>query len=214
WEHGDRDPVLNGTLHEIVLKLMSSRTIRELAPGYTSEIDTVDEPVWCQILDKFEDANIYQTWAYASVLCGRHNMQHLILRRNGEIAAVAQARIAKLPILKLGIAYIHWGPLWQRPAEQADAETFRQAIRALRNEFVCKRGLALRLFPIVFCDDSSQFTSLLSDEGFTPLGTETKGRTILMDLTPSLDDLREGMRAHWKRELKVGERNQLEVVEG
>jgi hypothetical protein len=193
---------------------MPLRTIRELAPGYTSEVDSVDEQVWCQTLDQFEDANVYQTWAYASVLCGRRNMRHLILRRNGEIAAIAQARIAQLPILNLGIAYIQWGPLWQRRAEQTDAETFRQAIRALRNEFVCRRGLALRLFPIVFCDDLSQFMSILTDEGFSPLGTETQGRTILMDVTPTIDDLREGMRAHWKRELKVGERNRLEVLEG
>jgi lipid II:glycine glycyltransferase (peptidoglycan interpeptide bridge formation enzyme) len=35
-----------------------------------------------------------------------------------------------------------------------------------------------------------------------------------MDLRPSLEDLREGMRPHWKRELKIAERNKLEIVEG
>lgn len=35
-----------------------------------------------------------------------------------------------------------------------------------------------------------------------------------MDLVPPLEDLREGMRQHWKRSLKAAERNGLELVEG
>ena len=35
-----------------------------------------------------------------------------------------------------------------------------------------------------------------------------------MDLSPPLEKLRAGMRPHWKRYLKVAERNQLEVIEG
>ena len=46
----------------------------------------------------------------------------------------------------------------------------------------------------------------LADEGFSVAG-RTPGRTILMDMAPSLDDLRKGMKAHWQRELRVAERN-------
>jgi lipid II:glycine glycyltransferase (peptidoglycan interpeptide bridge formation enzyme) len=35
-----------------------------------------------------------------------------------------------------------------------------------------------------------------------------------MDITPSLKDLYEGMRPHWKRELKIAERKGLEIVAG
>jgi lipid II:glycine glycyltransferase (peptidoglycan interpeptide bridge formation enzyme) len=35
-----------------------------------------------------------------------------------------------------------------------------------------------------------------------------------MDLSAPLPDLREGMKAHWKRELKVAEKGALEIVEG
>ena len=193
---------------------MSVRSIRELAPGYTSEVDAVDERTWCQFLQGFDDANIYQTWPYAAVVCGPRNMSHLVLRQNGDIAAIAQARIAKLPFVNLGIAYIQWGPIWRRTATEVKEETFRQAVRALRNEFVCKRGLALRVFPIVFDDPSSHFAEILAEEGFSSLGQETRGRTILMDLSPSVEDLRQGMQSHWKRELKIAERNVLVVSEG
>src|SRR5437879_4054435 len=114
---------------------MSIPKTRALDPGYTSEVDTVDEQTWCQILQEFGEANIYQSWSYAAVTSGQRSMSHLILRKNRNIVAVAQARIAKLPLINVGIAYIRWGPLWRRDATEANVEIFRQAIRALRNEF-------------------------------------------------------------------------------
>jgi hypothetical protein len=188
--------------------------MHELDPGYTSEVDTVNEQRWGQILQEFDDANIYQSWPYAAVISGRRYMSHLILRKNGAITAIAQARIAKLPFIGVGIAYIRWGPLWRRGATTVDVNTFRQAVRALRNEFVCKRGLVLRLFPFLFEDDSPCFSSILAEEGFVSIGEARRSRTILMDLSPSIEELREGMRPHWKRYLKVSERSQLEVIEG
>ena len=187
---------------------------RGLGPGYTSEVDTINEECWHQTLLEFDDANIYQTWPYGAVTCGRGSMSHLILRRQGEVSAIAQVRILKLPFLNVGIAYVQWGPLWRRSAAESDADTFRQAIRALRNEFACKRGLVLRVFPVLFDDDPPFFSATLAEEGFSSLGEATRSRTILMDLKPSLEDLREGMRSHWRRQLKVAERNGLEIVEG
>jgi len=187
--------------------------MRKLDPWYTSEIDTVDEQAWCQILREFDDANLYQTWPYAAVTSGRRNIGHLILRKNRDIVAVAQARLATLPLLNIGLAYIRWGPLWHRGAEPK-AEIFRQTIRALRNEFSCRRGLVLKLFPIVYNIDISCFAEILAEEGFSATGEKTRWRTILMDLTPPLEVLRQGMKSHWKRELKLAERNNLEVVAG
>jgi hypothetical protein len=192
---------------------MSMPKIRQLAPQYASEIDTVDEPTWCRLLPQFDDANIYQAWSYAAVISGSRNMSHLILKRQGEVVAIAQARIAKLPFINLGIAYIQWGPLWRRGGAAVDVEIFAQAIRGLRNEFVCKRGLSLRLFPLAFADESSPLSSILTEEGFSSLRQDRRGRTILMDLRPSLEDLRQGMRPHWRRELKVAEKRGLEVIE-
>lgn len=193
---------------------MAIRNMRDLAPGCTSEVDTVDKETWCRILEQFDDANIYQTPSYAAVTCGWRNMSHLVLRKHGHVVAAAQARIAKLPFINAGIAYVRWGPLLRRRATEPDVDTFRQAIRALRNEFVCKRGLVLRLFPILFDDVSPSFSAVLAEEGFSLVGEEPRGRTILLDLNPSLDELRESMGGNWKRNLKAAERNGLEIIEG
>ncbi len=192
---------------------MEVRKMRELCLGYTSEVDTADEEAWSYILQEFDDANIYQTWPYGAATSGGRNTSRLILRKNGDVAAIAQVRIAKLPLVNVGIAYVGWGPLWRRTAAEANTETFRQAIRALRNEFVCKRGLVLRLFPLLVDDDSACFSAILTEEAFSP-ANEPRRRTILMDLTPPLKDLREGMGRNWKRNLESDERSGLEIVEG
>ncbi len=190
------------------------REIRKLNPGYSVGVDSVDEQSWYDVLRSFDDANIFQTWACGMVTCGRRNMSHLVVRKNGEVVAAAQARIVKVPLLNVGVAYIQWGPLWQPSGSGKDVGIFCQALRALRNEYVCKRGLVLRLFPNLFDDDDSSLAQALADEGFSLPRRDRRRRTILMNLNPELEALHEGMRQHWKRELKVALRKELEVVEG
>jgi len=193
---------------------MHELKVKELRSGYASEVDTVDEHTWCQLLERFDDANIYQTWSYDEVRFGRRNISHLLLKNHGEIVAIAQSRIVKLPFINIGIAYIRWGPLWRLRQSKTEVEVFRQMIRALRNEYASRRSLVLRLLPVLFDTDPAGFVAILKEEGFSSLGAQTRSRTILMDITPSLKDLYAGMRPHWKRELKIAERKRLEVVEG
>jgi len=182
--------------------------------GYHCEVDTVDEARWYEILEQFDDGNIYQTWAYDEVRCGRKNISHLVLRKDGEVMAAAQARIVKFPFLKIGIAYVRWGPLWRRKGKIPDPEVFRHAIRALRTEYAFRRGLVLRVYPAVFQNDSSShLSSILSEEEYTLQPQERPDRTIILNLSRPLEDLRQGLRSHWRRNLKTAEKSELEIVE-
>jgi lipid II:glycine glycyltransferase (peptidoglycan interpeptide bridge formation enzyme) len=189
------------------------RELPELGSGYSVEIDAVDEASWCRLLEMFSDANIYQTWSYDEVRAGRENISHVVLRKDGEAVAAAQARIAKLPVIGAGIAYVRWGPLWRRRSLEPSAEVFRQAIRALRNEYACKRGLVLRLRPLLFRETAADFASILAEEGYSA-GPEALDRTLLLDLSKPTEELKKGMRPHWRRYLKVAQKSNLEIVEG
>jgi lipid II:glycine glycyltransferase (peptidoglycan interpeptide bridge formation enzyme) len=186
---------------------------RKLGDGYSVEVDAVDEATWYRILEEFNDANIYQTWSYDEVRCGRDNISHIVLKKDGKLAAAAQARIVKLPLIGSGIAYVRWGPLWRTKSVEPDAESFRQAIRALRNEYACNRGLVLRLRPGLFREVSPESASILTEEGFS-VRAGAPGRTIRLDLDRTMEELRKGMRPHWRRYLNVAEKINLEVVEG
>jgi hypothetical protein len=193
---------------------MTGRKIRPLAPGYTVEADGLDESIWNQHLPRFADANIFQTWSYAQIAEGEHNICNLVLRQHGEVVAIAQARVRQIPLLGAGVAYIRSGPLWRLQDRAPDVEVFRQVIRALRNELVCRRGLALRLYPRIFTEDALNLGSILVEEGFVEAKEERQERTILMDLKPSLEELRAGMPRHGRSNLRNAERQDLEIVEG
>ncbi len=188
--------------------------IRPLGNGYTAEFDTVDKDGWYKIIDQFSDANLFQTWDYDAIRCGKENISHLVLHVAEKVVAAAQARIASIPLLGWGAAYIRWGPLWQPVNQAPDPIIFQQALRALRNEYVHRRGLILRIFPILFDDNSNTYTDILSEEGYTPVPEEKRGRTLIIDVSTPIDDLRKKLDPKWRGHLNRAERNQLEVIEG
>jgi hypothetical protein len=193
---------------------MSRPHIHALAAGYTYEVDEMNESRWNQLLLGFADSSINQTWAYAAVVAGRRNMCHLVLKLNGAVAAIAEVRLKRLPVLGLGIAYVGWGPMWRRAGAEANLEDFRQAVRALRNEFSCRRGLTLRVFPLAFDGDPYGLSTILAEEGFSATGKEAEDRTLLIDLSLPLDVLHAAVARKWKQKLRQAEEHELEVIEG
>jgi lipid II:glycine glycyltransferase (peptidoglycan interpeptide bridge formation enzyme) len=186
----------------------------ELTSGYSTEVDNIDKDSWHRILEKFDDANIYQTWSYETIRSGKKKLSHLLLKKNGEVVAAAQARITKIPFTNLGVAYIRWGPLWRRRGEISDPELLAEALRALRNEYVCGRKLIVRILPLLFDDVSDLFDQVLVQEGFIRSTSEDPQRTLLVDLNHSLAELRKGLDQKWRNRLNRSERNNLRVIEG
>jgi lipid II:glycine glycyltransferase (peptidoglycan interpeptide bridge formation enzyme) len=192
---------------------MSSK-MRPLRPEYVAEFDNITETAWCELLKQFNDASVYQTWTYDEVRSGRKNISHLVLKKNGTIVAIAQARLMRIPLLGAGVAYIRWAPMWRSRTRPNDVEDFRQAVRALRNEYACKRGLVLRLYPNLFRQPDSTAAMILAEEGFAWLIETRPDRTLRFDITRPLEDIRKTMRQHWRRSLKSAEKAPLEIVEG
>ncbi len=196
-----------------IAKAMNSHII-PLETGYSVEFDTPNKEQWYKVIDQFSDANIYQTWDYDAVRCGRENISHLVLRKDGKIAAAAQARIVRVPVLGLGAAYIRWGPFWQGRNQPSDPSDFRMALRALRNEYVCRRGLILRIFPILYDDNQYSCVDILKNEGFIPVPDEDPGRTLILDISMQNEDIRKKLDQKWRNCLNKSEKNNLEVIEG
>ncbi len=187
-----------------------------LDPGYTVEFDNVQEQQWHELLERFDDSTLHQTWAYGSVMYGRQRMSHMTLRYNGQVIAAAQVRFARMPVLNIGFAHVLRGPMWRRRGAAPNEKAFQQALRALRNEYVCKRGLFLRISPLILSNDSAseRLQQILAEEGYSPATRERNLRTIVMDLSPALETLRCGLHRNWKRNLRAAEEHQLTIVEG
>ena len=45
---------------------------------YQIEVDRVKEAEWSELMSRFDDANIYQTWSYGAVRWQQKNLSHLV----------------------------------------------------------------------------------------------------------------------------------------
>src|SRR6266850_794461 len=178
------------------------------------EVDTIDKGAWDQILRGFDDANIYQTWGYEVVRSGRSSVSHLVVKRQSSVVAAAQVRLIRIPYLGFGIAYIRWGPLWKRRNSPVDQEIFRRTLRALREEYVDRRGLILRIVSNLNGQANGALHGIFEDEGYTFQKPTKPQRTILMDVRPSLEELYQGLHQKWRNCLNGARKRRLEVIEG
>lgn len=185
-------------------------------PNYkwTVEVDQASASEWSEMLDQFSDANIYQTAAYGAVRWGEANLSRLVLRRDGEVVAIAQFRIIRPTPLKFGMAYLRWGPLWEKKASSPDPEIARRFVAAIRDEYSHKRRLFVRVLPNAFAGSPRAALLQSSFRNFSeePIQSAEIYRTFVVDLSPSLEQLRSRLDSKWRNKLSGAERNHLTVV--
>jgi peptidoglycan pentaglycine glycine transferase (the first glycine) len=179
---------------------------------YEAEIDQADKQEWDGIVADFSDADISQTWAYGAARWGESGTSRIVLRHHGDVVAAAQVALVKVPAIEAGMAYVVWGPMWQSRNREADTEDFRMMIRALREQYSEKRGLRLRLMPRR-PDTDEALLSVFEAEGLRERTTDSDAHTFLLDLAPSVEDLRAGLKRKWRRDLKRSEKHGLTVTE-
>lgn len=184
-----------------------------LGYGYTAEVDTVGPDTWYEQVASFADGNLYQLWQHGSGAERFTEVSRFLLRRAGRAVAVAEVRTFRLPVARRGIAYVLWGPVWKRRGRDPDPDVFVQAIKALNEEYVHRRGLVLRLNPRVYAEGAEPERHVLLDEGFTVLPQSRPKQTLLIDLARSIDDLRKGLDKKWRNCLSKAERSGLVIEE-
>jgi lipid II:glycine glycyltransferase (peptidoglycan interpeptide bridge formation enzyme) len=180
------------------------------------EVDQASDAEWSQMLDLFNDGNVYQTAAYGRVHWGARSLSRLVLKRNGEVAGMAQLRIIRPTPLKFGMAYLRWGPLWERRGNSVDPEVAIRLARAIEDEYVKARTLFVRILPNAFdsTERAAVFNSAFSN--FTSEAQEPGDiyRTIVLNLSPTLEELRKRLDKKWRNQLTRSEKNDLTVVSG
>lgn len=187
-----------------------------LNPVLQVEVDRATPTEWSAMLDLFYDANLYQTWSYGAIRWGRKNLSHLVLKRNGEVFAIAQLRIIRPTRFNFGMAYLRWGPVCHQRGKELDAEITACVARALHEEYVSKRGLLLQILPNAFEGSARAAVFQSSFSKFTqePRTADNEYRTFVLDLTPPIEELRKKLDAKWRNKLTQSEKKGLKIVAG
>ena len=183
---------------------------------FQASIDTVSKDEWNRLLGQFDDALIQQTWDYGAVCWGEEQLSHLLLKQKDVVVAMAQVRIVKVPVICKGIAYLRWGPLFQTRHGEPDADRLRAIISAFQLKYATDQGHALRIMPnaVAGTPRGTICETVLREAGFTVAEDNSVYRTLLVDLTPPLEEVRRKLEQKWRNQLNQSERNQLTVTEG
>ncbi|HEV2499708.1 MAG TPA: GNAT family N-acetyltransferase, partial [Terriglobia bacterium] len=187
-----------------------------LHSSWQVEVDRSSPAEWSEMLDLFNDANIYQTRSYGAIRWGAKNLSHLVLKRGGDVVAIAQLRIVRPTRFKFGMAYLRWGPLFERRERPLDPEVAEAVARALEDEYVGKRKLYLRILPNAFAGSPRAILVQAAFASFAaePPSAANTDRTFVLDLSPSLDDLRRRLDKKWRNQLSRAEKNNLVIIAG
>lgn len=184
-----------------------------LGTAYHVDIDTINEVDWNASLRHFDDATLYQTWAYGRMKAGDSRLSHVLLWHQNNLVAMSQVRIINLSPLPSGIAYVHWGPLWKKRGVPPDLNHLSIILRAMREEYVHGRGLVIRILPkIVDRDLEPEIRSTYESQGFA--WSPDPDQTFVIDISMPLEEIRARLQKDWRRDLRNAEKQELKLIEG
>lgn len=182
---------------------------------YSIEIKNLSESEWYEYLMQFDDATIYQSHAYGAVRWGEDKLSHALIRQGGEVVGAAQVIIYRVPVVRAGIAYIPWGPLWRKKGAALSTENLAATLVRLREEYCNKRGLLLRLTPCIWEEELAGVArDIFREAGYGKSDDAGPYRTLMLDLAREPDEIRKKLDQKWRNQLNRSEKNGLEVLEG
>ena len=170
-------------------------------------IRIIDRTEWQRLALSFGDYNYRQLWDFGVACARRVNAvsEHVVIEDDEEAVGLADVRVKRVPLMGGGIAYITGGPLVRRDGERAGSR-LGECLNVLIEEYVRRQGLLLRIQPTIGCESwNAERASMFLDCGFS-ISTKAKPyRTLLLDLSPSLDGLRKNLSQKWRNNLKRAE---------
>ena len=181
---------------------------------YSHVTRKVDQDSWHHILDGFQDATVLQTITFSEVTLKRAEVEQFLVYKNSELVAAAQVRLIPTPFLGKGLAYVLWGPLWQRYKSKPNVDVLRHVIRLMKEEYVAGRGMSLRINPKLITEEGYEYAAIFLEEGYRQGSPGKQRRSIVINLEQPLNELRKGLDQKWRNCLNRAEKNNLELVEG
>jgi Acetyltransferase (GNAT) domain len=178
--------------------------------SYTVETDQLDEGRWHALLQEFDDATLFQSWGYGVARWGERHLSHTVIKKDGKVVALAQTILVGAPLVGKTLAFVNFGPVWQRRSAPPNAEHLAAALRALREEFVAGRRMCLRIRPWLH-DLAAETRECLRAEGLTEEDVPSY-TTYVVDLSPSEGALRDAMDKKWRANLRKAEQCALTVT--
>jgi lipid II:glycine glycyltransferase (peptidoglycan interpeptide bridge formation enzyme) len=168
---------------------------------------------WTEIISEFPDVSLMQTWEYgeAKARTGPWEVERTIFLEDNRLIGAAQAMVRPLPWLGGGLVWINRGPLWRREPDPVPG-FFAARLVELRRYWVEERRMYLCLAPPVPIEkaDSSQVKA----PGYNWIPGTTGWSSAMVDLSDSVEQLRQGLSKNWRKQLNKAERLGVRCLAG
>jgi len=163
------------------------------------------------IIKDFEDATLYNSWAFGSM--NSFQFEHILLKRSDKVKSCAQIRLYKIHVLNIGIGYV-LGPLWKRKCETKNYDDYKIIVEAIIQKYAIEEKIFIKLVPVVydFDTDAKILDIILKEVGY--IYKERNQRVLLMSLKSSLEEIRKKMSQKWRNQLNAAERKDLTISIG
>lgn len=179
-------------------------------------IEHVNKSQWQQSASAFLDYNYRHLWDYGQAVAERRQAtcEHVAIKADSETIGLADVRIKKIPMIGGGIAYISGGPL-TRLGRSTDLENLSLVLRELIQNYCHERDLILRVqCPIGPEDWMLQTSRAFEGAGFTETSRSPQYRTMVVDISRPLPEIRAGFAQKWRNCLNASERKSIKIVAG
>jgi hypothetical protein len=167
----------------------------------------IDPAGWRGLLADAPRANLLQSWPYA-VAARLHDQ--MMSRRGRIVEGGRTLGILQIQEVRLGPVHVlrlHRGPLWL--GREPTVARWQAFLSLFAQEFPRRLGRWRHmLFEI---DASADASARIEAAGFRPRDPEPY-RTILLDLTPSLAEIRSRFKSNWRNHLSQSERSGISVL--
>jgi hypothetical protein len=185
--------------------------VRSAPENLTVEVDRTAPGTWDRIVAGFADASYDQTSAYADTRWGRERISTLVLRDGGRPVACARVVIIRPPLLRAGLAYVKFGPLWRSTNAPADPMVLRSVIAALVDEYCHRRGHRLTVLPRPSPEHNAVEEEVLRSSGFQPRASLDPIR-YLVDVSLAPEQQLASLGQKWRYNLRKAQQAGLEIA--
>ena len=128
----------------------------------------------------------------------------IVSELKGSIVALSLVRERRMPIFGIFKYFIERGPVVGR------AENVSIHLKGLR-ECLRHRALWIRISPYVHDEQRTDYKDQIEEQGFEIIPPSQYSHTVVVELDNSIDNLKEGLASHLKRQLKKAEKENINI---
>jgi len=178
-------------------------------------IKIINKDKWLAYAKTFRDYYYTHYWEYSSFAAKRVGAisEHIaFIDKSGQVLAISDVRIKKIPILNTGIAYFSSPPMMVLNQNHLNGIK-ENILLAIYREYSLDRGFVVRIKER--CKISKLYendVAIYKKASFSIFKTTNK--TFLIDLTRPIEKIRKNLHSKWRNILNKSEKQNILIREG